>query len=140
MLEKVKSFFGFGKVNAAAIIREIIKGHESQDILFAPENAQVLAAFVEHGHELSPRFCAHFLETADRRLVMIYLEMGFTLNDDAKYAVINRKDDELVQVMMEAGSWAPFPYSGMVHIEHKHHELEMEAAVADVANGNIVPA
>ena len=49
MLEKEKKLFGFGKVSAPALIRDIIKGHESQDVLFAPENAHVLQAFVEYG-------------------------------------------------------------------------------------------
>lgn len=127
MLEKVKIFLGFGKAHAATLIREIIKGHESQAVLFEAGNEHVLAAFVEYGHEFSPRFAPAFLQNADRKLVKTYLEIGFELNDKAKQAVIDRKDDELVQIMIDSGSWAPFPFgSCMHHSSHKHHDLEHE--------------
>lgn len=139
MLEKVKKLFGFGKVSAPALIRDIIKGHESQDVLFAPENAHVLQAFVEYGHEFSPRHCVTFLKTADRALVKTYLETGFELSDAAKYAVLDRKDDELLQVMIDSGSWAPFPFGGVVRPDSTHHELEMETTAA-AEHGSVVPA
>ncbi len=136
MLEKIKSLLGLGKVDAAALIRDIIKGHESQDVLFAPENAHVLKAYVEYGHKFSHGYCATFLETADRELVKIYLETGFELDDNAKSAVIARKDDELTQLMIDSGSWAPFPYGSCLShpgaIHHDHHDFPEESVPAMV--------
>ncbi len=141
MLQKIKKLLGVGKTDAAALIRDIIKGHESQEVLFEPDNQHVLAAFVAYGHEFTPRFCAVFLETADRKLVKTYLEIGFELDDKAKQAVLNRKDDELSQLMMESGSWAPFPFgSCMHHSAHRHQELENEAEAQAETAGEIVPA
>lgn len=143
MLEKVKNFLGLGKVNAATLIRDIIKGHESQAILFEAGNEHVLAAFVEYGHEFTPLFVRQFLQTADRKLVKTYLDIGFELDDEAKTAVLARKDDELSRAMMDSGSWAPFPFGGCVHPDHQHHDLAIEAEIARaaaIAGGGIVPA
>ena len=143
MLEKVRNFLGLGKANAATLIRDIIKGHESQAILFEAGNEHVLAAYVEFGHKFSPLYVCEFLETADSKLVKTYLEMGFELDDKAKETVLARKDGELSRAMMDSGSWAPFPFGGCVHPDHQHHDLAIEAEIAGaaaIAGGGIVPA
>ncbi len=127
MFNKLKKLFGVGKVEAlkaamleeqektATIIREIVSGHETQDVLFEPQNAHMLRAYVLYGHSFSPTMFPTFLKTADRELVKIYLSLGFELSDKEKKAVLDLQDGELSHLLMESGSWCPFPYSGAVH-------------------------
>lgn len=125
MFDKFKRLFGAGKADAAALIREIVRGHEAQSVLFEPENAHVLKAYVEYGHSFSPAFFLFFLQTAGRELVKTYLEMGFGLGDKEKQAVLDLKDDELSKLMIDSGSWRPFPYGSCTHHPvGKHHTRE----------------
>ncbi|MCM1323880.1 MAG: hypothetical protein NC218_06940 [Acetobacter sp.] len=145
MFAKIKSFLGVGKAEAAALIREIIRGHELQSVLFEPENKQALGAFVQYGHSFSPVHFPRFLQVADKALVKVYLEMGFELSKKNVQAVLDLKDDELNQVMMDSGSWRPFPFgSCMHHPTSKHHELEHHVENAEetenTAPAEVVPA
>ena len=136
MLEKIKNFFGFGKAGntqaedqaaheeaVKALVRLIARGYETQELLFAPENAECLTGFVEYGHRFSREYLNRFLQTADSRLVRIYIELGEEMDDEAKQIVIDRKDPALMHAMIESGVWAPFPHgSCLSHPIGDHHQ------------------
>ncbi len=125
MFQIIKKMLGVGKSDAAALVREVVRGSEAQEVLFAPENATALQMYVECGHSFSPSSFLAFLEVAKRPLVKTYLEMGFELDDKEKHAVLELKDNELTQTMVDAGSWAPFPYGNCVNSPLKHHEADL---------------
>ncbi len=125
MFEKIKKFLGAGREQAAALVRDVIRGHEQQSALFEPENEQALKAFVEYGHSFSPHYFPTFLQVADHQLIKTYLEMGFGLSEKEVKAVLDLKDDELTKVMIDTGSWCPLPYGNALgHPASKHHELD----------------
>lgn len=115
MFEKITEILGVGTTGTAALIREVVCGNEDQKVLFEPENAKVLQVYVECGHSFSPSCFLTFLKVAEKSLVKTYLEMGFELSDMEKSAVLELKDDELIQTMIDSGSWAPFPFGSGVH-------------------------
>lgn len=115
MFTKFRKLFGAGKADTAALVREIIRGHEPVSVLFEAENKQALEAFVNYGHKFLPAYFPCFLQVADKALVKTYLEMGFGLEDKEVKAVLDLKDDELNQVMIDQGSWCPFPYGNCLH-------------------------
>lgn len=126
MFEKLKKILGVGKIDTAALVREVVRGEEGQEVLFEPENVKALQAYVEYGHSFAPRYFLSFLAVAEKPLVKTYLEMGFELGDKEKSAVLALEDDELTQTMIDSGSWAPFPYGNCVsHPSSNHHEIEL---------------
>lgn len=137
MFDKLKRLFGVGKVEAlkaamlkeqeetAEMIRQIVSGHEVQNVLFEPENGHVLRAYVQYGHSFSAAMFSRFLKVADRDLVKTYLLIGRELSDNEIKAVLDLKDSEFSQLLMDSGSWCPFPYGGTMHASNaSRHDAE----------------
>lgn len=128
MFERLKKLLGAGKVDTAVLVREVVCRRMAQSVLFEPENAQVLKAYVEYGHSFSPANFPLFLQKADKDLVKVYLSMGFELSDKEKKAVLDLKDEELSLLMVGSGSWCPFPYGAHTRhsvVDYDDYELEM---------------
>lgn len=123
MFEKLKKLLGFGN-DVAAQVRGIICGQLDEQVLFDPENKDCLKAYVEYGHKLSQDGLSVFFKVADSSLIKTYLEMGFEIGDKAKQVLLDRNEPELIQQMIDSGSWSPLPFGSCMHHPIGNHHMK----------------
>jgi len=78
--------------------------------LLSLENKSYLKAFVMYGYEFSKEVLVKFLSQGDKNIVRHYLEHGRALDEESITAVLDRQDDDLIQVMLDEKIWCPFPF------------------------------
>jgi len=99
---------GFGQ--AKDVARQAASSPFMQQELLKPENKGYLKAFVMYGYQFSKEVLTKFLLESDKNIVRHYLEHGRALDEESITAVLDRKDDDLIQVMLDEKIWCPFPF------------------------------
>lgn len=124
-LRRVLRRFGFGR--ASTVVREAANDPYAQEELLLPENKSYLRAFVKSGYTFSKSVLVKFISLGDKNCVLRYLERIPFLEEDGVMAVLKRKDEELVQLLLDQKLWCPFPYGCTSSIVH--HEQALNEAV-----------
>ena len=100
---------GFGR--AMDVISEAMSNLSVQRDLLEPENLSYLRAFIMRGCEFSEKIAAEFFAKGERLAVIRYLEHGRALSEASIMAILNRKDEGIMQVMFNEKLWCPMPYA-----------------------------
>lgn len=120
-LRRMLRRLGFGR--ARSVARDAADNPFAQEELLLPENKSYLRAFVKNGYTFSKSVLVKFISIGDKNCVLRYLERISSLEEDAVMAVLQRKDDEMVQLLFDQKLWCPFPYGCTVSIAYHEKAL-----------------